>query len=267
LKICTDEHVSTWIVGIIRDSCLGSNHSLEHVEDYHLRGIEDEIWVRRFAKAGGEAILSADSEMLRRHNEIVAICDSGLRLAILPSKWANSARNLQASHIMFWWPRIQYVFTSCRPRQCWKVPWGYNEKDTLIQVKVNFENSRRRLKKSSTSERSLIVLSKLPASSAAMKTKSGLRNRSARSRRISRRKSRAKCHLNAGPCGSEVTLWRWLSAVRAVGLDCLANEGCTFGCGNAAFAHASPVFVTNALGSELFSRHDINQIICVQRIT
>ncbi len=147
MKICADEHVSTWIVGIIRDSCLDQKHSLEHVEDYYLRGIEDEIWVRRFAKAGGQAIISADASMLKRHHELIAICDSGLRLMILPSRWANAARNFQASHIMYWWPKIQDTFSASPPRKCWKVPWGYNDKDPIQSITVDFEDARKKIKK------------------------------------------------------------------------------------------------------------------------
>lgn len=147
MKICADEHVSTWIVGIIRDSCLDRKHSLEHVEDYYLRGVDDEIWVRRFAKAGGEAIISADANMLRRNHELIAICDSGLRLVVLPSKWANATRNLQASHVMFWWPKIQDTISASPPRKCWKVPWGYNDKEPLHSITVDFEDARRKIKK------------------------------------------------------------------------------------------------------------------------
>jgi hypothetical protein len=147
LKICADEHESTWIVGIIRDSCLDKEHSLEHVEDYHLRGVQDEIWVRRFARAGGEAIVSADANMLRRHHEVIAICESSLRLIVLPSKWANSARNMQAAHIMFWWPKIQGIIAISAPRKCWKVPWGFSESDTIQPITVDFEDARRKIKK------------------------------------------------------------------------------------------------------------------------
>ena len=147
MKICADEYLSTWIVGIIRDSCLDPKHSLEHVEDYHLRGVDDEIWVRRFAKAGGEAVVSADANMLRRHHEPIAVCDSGLRLVILPDKWACAKRNLQASHVMLWWPRIQETIAASLPRKCWKVPWGFSERDPLLPLTVDFEDARRKIKK------------------------------------------------------------------------------------------------------------------------
>lgn len=144
--ICGDEHVSPWITKVIQDCCTVSGNVVHLVDDYQAKGIKDEIWVRRFAKAGGQAILSADEMMLRRHAELVAICDSGLRLVLLPHQWANSLRNMQASHILFWWPKIEEVLDTSKPRQVFKVPWGYDEKRGIERVKFDYEKHRKKLK-------------------------------------------------------------------------------------------------------------------------
>jgi hypothetical protein len=93
------------------------------------------------------AILSADSDFHKRHQQIVAICDTGLRVVHLPPKWANSLRHLQASHVLLWWPRIEATLKQSNPRQCWRVPWAFSEAGGLTLVKVDYEDSRRRVKK------------------------------------------------------------------------------------------------------------------------
>jgi hypothetical protein len=145
LIVCGDEHVSPWITRVIQDCCTVSGHVIHTVDDYQAKGLKDEIWVRKFAKAGGEAILSADEMMVRRHAELVAICDAGLRLVLLPPKWSNSVRSLQASHILFWWPRIEEVLATSRPRSVYKVPWGFAEKP-IERVKFDYEAQRKKLK-------------------------------------------------------------------------------------------------------------------------
>jgi len=149
LKICGDEHFSPWIIKVIQDSCLDKSHQLHHVDDFQAKSVADDIWVKKFAKAGGEVVLGADGMMLRRPTEVVAICDTAMRLIVLPHQWANAPRHLQVSHVLYWWPHIEAVLAASRPRQCFKVPWGWGETKGAVQaIKVDFEGARKKLKKS-----------------------------------------------------------------------------------------------------------------------
>lgn len=131
---------------MIQDCCVVSGNVVHTVDEYQAKGVDDEIWVRRFAKAGGEAILSADEMMIRRHAELIAICDSGLRLVLLPHQWANSLRNMQAAHILFWWPKIEETLAASSPRNVFKVPWAFDDKRKIERVKMDYETARKKLK-------------------------------------------------------------------------------------------------------------------------
>lgn len=149
MKICFDEHVSVRIVAILKQ-IYPDEESLLHVSDILALGIEDEIWVRQFARDGGEAVVAADANMLKRHNEIIAIWESGLRVAVLPSQWAQSKRHLQASHLLYWWPHIVSRFTEGGPRKCWKVPWGWGgATDAIAPVSVDIAAARKKARKAS----------------------------------------------------------------------------------------------------------------------
>jgi hypothetical protein len=146
VKIRADEHVSPPIVRFIRELALSPGWELSSVREVGHGGDGDVTWVTKFAREGGDAILSADKDFFRRPQQMVAVCDAGLRVVHMPPKWANSSRNMQASHILFWWEKIESTLSASRPRQCWRVPWGFSG-TALTLVKVNYEDSRKRLKK------------------------------------------------------------------------------------------------------------------------
>ena len=146
MRIRADEHVSPPIVRWIRELGLSAGWQLTSVREEGHDGDPDITWVTKFARDGGEAILSADKDFLKRPQQIVAICDTGLRVIHMPPRWANSIRSIQAAHILFWWHKIEATLVSSKPRQFWRVPWGFADSPLTLQ-KVDYEDPRRRLKK------------------------------------------------------------------------------------------------------------------------
>ncbi|MGC2408680.1 MAG: DUF5615 family PIN-like protein [Methyloceanibacter sp.] len=146
MKIRADEHVSPPIVRWIRELGLTPGWELTSVREEGHGGDHHVTWVTKFARDGGHAILSADKDFLKRHQQIVAICDTGLRVVHMPPKWANSIRSIQAAHMLFWWNKIEATLADSRPREFWRVPWGFADSSLILQ-KVDYEESRKRLKK------------------------------------------------------------------------------------------------------------------------
>ena len=147
MKIRADEHVSPPIVRWIRELGLSPGWELTSVREAGHGGDHDVTWVTKFAHEGGTAILSADKDFLKRHQQIIAICDTGLRVVHMPPKWANSIRSMQAAHILFWWDKIEATLAKSRPRQFLSVPWGFSGTELILQ-NVNYEEARKRLRKS-----------------------------------------------------------------------------------------------------------------------
>lgn len=145
--ICADENVAPLLTQLIRDSLLGKKHALHTVDDHQAKGVEDEIWVRKFAKAGGEAIVGADAKMLTRPHEVVAIAEAGLRMIVLPSQWPQQKKNVQVAFLFLWWPAIERTLESCKPRECFKVPWTWALDGELAQQKVDFQDAYKKAKK------------------------------------------------------------------------------------------------------------------------
>jgi hypothetical protein len=149
VKIRADEHVSPEIVEAINKLALGSNHSLDSVFSAGQRGAADVPWVTRFARDGGNVILSADTDFHKKPHQIAAVHDLGLMVIELPTRWANSRCRIQAAHILYWWGCIEETIESARPRDFLRVPWGFPEKQELQRRTVNYEQARKKVRKAS----------------------------------------------------------------------------------------------------------------------
>jgi hypothetical protein len=153
LKICADENVSPLLTGLIRAELLSPRNTLHTVDDFQARSVEDEIWVRRFALAGGEVIVGADGRMLSRPHEVAAISDTGLRLVVLPSNWVRQRKHVQIAFLFYWWPRIERWAEAAKPGQCCKVPWSWTEQAEVIPRSVDLQTARKKIKKAEKKRR------------------------------------------------------------------------------------------------------------------
>jgi hypothetical protein len=126
---------------------LSPGWELTSVYDTGDRGAEDEHWITRFAREGGHAILTADTDFLRVPAQVQAVFETGIRVIHLPSKWANSKSYMQASHILQWWPRIEKQVAMMKPRECFQPPWNLQETGELKRVQIDYAKAQKKLKK------------------------------------------------------------------------------------------------------------------------
>ena len=135
---------------MLRDQLVSKKHTLETVDDYAASGVDDQIWVRKFAAAGGDAIVGGDFAMTKKPHEIVAIAETGLRLVILDQRWPQQPRNIQISYLFYWWPHIETILEASKPGQCFKVPWGWEEtKDAIKLISVDVQGAQKKMKRQS----------------------------------------------------------------------------------------------------------------------
>ncbi len=145
MKIRADEHVSPEIVRAIRDMALSPDWEISSVLDYD-RGSDDVHWITHFARDGGHAILSADTDFFKVPHQVVAIFDTKLRVIHLPAKWANATCHLQAAHLFLWWRRIETCVAEMRVGQCFRPPWNINESGKLERIDIDFQKASRKLR-------------------------------------------------------------------------------------------------------------------------
>jgi predicted nuclease of predicted toxin-antitoxin system len=143
LKIRADEHVSREIVRAVREMALTPALELTHVIDIGDRGSSDVHWITKFAREGGQAILSADTDFVKRPHQVMAVKETGVRVIHLPSRWANARCDLQAAHILLWWRRIELQLQRMAPRECYRPSWNISEEGVLQKVNIDFQDAER----------------------------------------------------------------------------------------------------------------------------
>jgi PIN like domain len=153
VKIRADEHISPHIVAAINQMALSAGFEFSSVIDSGHRGSTDVHWVTAFGSEGGKAILTADTDFFSRPHQVMAVHDAGLMIIHMPPKWANAPCHLQAAHILAWWRRIEVVVKGGRPKQCWRPDWNVTESGELKNVKIDYEEHRKKLQKANRPSR------------------------------------------------------------------------------------------------------------------
>lgn len=147
MKIRADEHVSPKIVEAIRDIALSEDHAISSVIEVHDDGASDVHWITKFASEGGEAILTADKDFIRRDAQVNAIFNTGLRVILLPKKWGNSSGAMQAAFMLQWWKRIEVALEDMKPRECLTPRWNISQTGEIKKVTLPFQKAHKALKK------------------------------------------------------------------------------------------------------------------------
>lgn len=147
MKIRADEHVSPQIVKAIQDIAISPDWQITSIFNVEDQGSSDVYWITAFASDGGNAILTADKDFIKREPQINAVFDTGLKVIYLPPKWANAKKDLQAAHILQWWKRIETALETMNPQECRKVPWNIKESGELKKVTLDFAKAQRQKKR------------------------------------------------------------------------------------------------------------------------
>jgi hypothetical protein len=148
MKIRADEHVSLKLVETVRTVAIGrSDLILSSVYESDQRGMADHHWITEFADEGGHAILSADTDFFMKHQQVLAVEKTGLRVVWFAPPHGNAKLELQTANVLTWWPRIEAKLREARSREFWDVTWGIRDKLELRQRKVDFQSHRKKQKK------------------------------------------------------------------------------------------------------------------------
>jgi hypothetical protein len=126
LKVRLDENLSYRVAGAIRAILSGrTGLTVDWVRDHHPPATTDPAWIFQFAKDGGNAILSGDSNILQNWPDLVAYMESGVISFFPPSRFEELKGYGQASLILRWWPCIIEKIKVSAPGDAWRLPWSW----------------------------------------------------------------------------------------------------------------------------------------------
>jgi len=148
LRIRADEHVSPEIVETVRRLCLSDGWTFDHVYDAGQGGTDDDHWITAFAKDGGSAIFTADSDFIHKPPAVLAVFNTGLKVIHMPPRWANALGHLQAGHALIWWARIEAQLQSMNGRECYQPEWNVSgQTGSFKKVDIDFAKAHKKARK------------------------------------------------------------------------------------------------------------------------
>lgn len=126
MKIRSDEHIAPKIIASLKALAFRGEIDISSVldEKLGLRGSSDVHWITEFARSGGTAILTADTDFLKTPPQVDAVFRTGVKVIHLPNRWAQSKLSLQAAHLLIWWGRIEKKIIDMKPRECFSAKWN-----------------------------------------------------------------------------------------------------------------------------------------------
>ncbi|MER8452767.1 hypothetical protein NKG60_22735 [Mesorhizobium sp. M1428] len=136
MKIKFDANVSPKIVRAVRALEADSSIEIGSVHEDYQAGIADPDWMFKFSKAGGDAMISGDHNILQKPENLIAYIESGL-VSIWPSPgWPDLKRFGQAALVIRWWITTKQRILTSQKGDRWRLPMNWTpgvEKFTPIK--------------------------------------------------------------------------------------------------------------------------------------
>ncbi|WP_299436124.1 DUF5615 family PIN-like protein [uncultured Rhodospira sp.] len=148
MRVRANEHFSPKLIETVKAVALiNSDVDLSTVREAGHQGMADHHWITAFAHEGGHAILSTDTDFLKKPQQVLAVEDTGLRVIWFAPPHGNAKLELQTANILMWWPRIEAKLREARPRECWAVKWTINDGVELRREELKFQSHRKKARK------------------------------------------------------------------------------------------------------------------------
>ena len=82
----------------------------------------DVPWITRFARAGGQGIISGDTKMRRLPHERLALYQHNFVVIFFESQWDNWDFSQKSGLLLYWWPAVVKKLKTASPGTFWVIP-------------------------------------------------------------------------------------------------------------------------------------------------
>lgn len=145
MRVAFDEHVPIALVRVLQSFSeerkfkrLSGGYLIERARDYapnvddedYLKG-SDVPWVRRYAAAGGQIIISGDTNMMSEPHERLALLEEKMIVCFFGSQWSHWKFFKKCALVINWWPSILRTMGTAEKGTFWRVPTNWMEDGEL----------------------------------------------------------------------------------------------------------------------------------------
>lgn len=126
MKIAIDENIPIAIVkmlsGLAKDGD-SPKHQIVSAKLYRpIAERGDENWVRRFARARGNVVVTGDARIRGNLHEQAAFYRAGMITFFFDTDWHRLPMNERAAMLMVWWPAVLKKAEDSQPGDSWEIP-------------------------------------------------------------------------------------------------------------------------------------------------
>lgn len=150
MKIAFDEHVPPGIVRVLQnlvDEGLIEGVEICSAKDYapanwtpEMGEKSDVPWLRRFAKDGGQVVITGDKRMRTKPHERLAL--GGFVAFMFHPRWNHLDALERSAVLMHWWNRIVETAQQSKPGSFWEIPYSWSAGE-LVDVEKRRRSRRK----------------------------------------------------------------------------------------------------------------------------
>lgn len=133
MKIALDENIATAVVKMLSGLAKADDSQrITVVSAKKYRPIDergDENWVRRFARARGNIVVTGDANIRKNLHEQAAFFQAGMITFFFDAAWNQLPLHNKAAMLMTWWPAIIEKAKVSKPGDSWEMPSNWTIKE------------------------------------------------------------------------------------------------------------------------------------------
>lgn len=133
MKIALDENIPAAVVKMLSGLAkVDDSQKITVVSARKYRAIDehdDENWVRRFAKARGNVVVTGDARIRSNLHEQAAFFQADMITFFFDAAWNGFTLHNKAAMLMTWWPAIIEKARASRLGDSWEMPFNWTVKE------------------------------------------------------------------------------------------------------------------------------------------
>lgn len=134
VKIALDANIPERIVRMLNGGFQNAGFEFHWEPDFAPADATDEFWAVAFQRFGGSVIISGDKNIAKRPHQIKAFCDCNLICFFCTGTWSQNDLPFQTGHLIRWWPEMQAILQTAKPKDCWWLPVGMRGEFKKVEV-------------------------------------------------------------------------------------------------------------------------------------
>lgn len=154
MKVAFDEHIPKDVAKALK--VLAGDNGILRAAIYSARRYavpraqSDVPWLEKFARSGGQVVISGDARMRGKLHEQRALSAAGFIVFFLARQWNQMKSHDKCAMLIRWWPIILVKMSEAKPGQFFEIPHSWSDvemREVTPPAHLKIEQETRRQKR------------------------------------------------------------------------------------------------------------------------